>query len=387
MGFWRKLFGRKENEVALEVTLPNPNTNNEYKFYKFVEKTPVYMLEKVLLKIKQENILIKPQYENAINQKIKTGKFNNPHTLESYFGNKFDYIGIDFETANNDRISACALGLAFVKDNVIVDEIFHYICPPVGTKFLQRNIDMHGISSEITQDASTFEELWKFSLKELFNNNLLVLHNASMDASILKNLFDYYQITDYHIVYVCTMKLAKKLDYPCKLIDLCEHWGIEIKHHHDPMCDALACVQIAAELFEHVDCIDEFKDEIVFKSDSLVSKTQTFSSSNIDNRIERKYLFPKKYMDELTKDFFWHKKVVMTGSFERYPIRNELAKIFWEFGADVDTRVSDKTNILVLGQGYGYKKFEQAQANIKNGCNTVIYDEKQLLELLSKFNK
>jgi DNA polymerase-3 subunit epsilon len=112
-------------------------------FYDFIEKTPSYILEPWLIKAKQIGYKVKYQYETAIKQKVKTNEFKNPHKFPEYFNNKFDYIAIDFETANNSRLSACAIGLSFVKNNVIVYSTKYFIKPPKGEMFLQSHTNIH----------------------------------------------------------------------------------------------------------------------------------------------------------------------------------------------------------------------------------------------------
>jgi DNA polymerase-3 subunit epsilon len=91
---------KPKNQIEMEVSGINPETNNEFLFYNFIENTPNYILEPWLKKAKQVGYKVKPQYEQAILQKLKFNQFKNPHTFPEYFENKFDFIAIDFETAN-----------------------------------------------------------------------------------------------------------------------------------------------------------------------------------------------------------------------------------------------------------------------------------------------
>lgn len=382
--FFKNIFGQKKKTTRMSIQMPNPNTDNEYKFYKYIEKSSAHILEGVLNEIRNKKLPIKPQYEKAILQKIETGSFKNPHTQTSYFNNKFDFVGIDFETANYDRVSACALGIAFVKNETIVDEDFYYIKPPKGTKFMKRHVAIHGITEKDIKYAPSFGELWN-SLKDIFNNNLIVLHNASMDASILKQLFELYQIEDHNVTYLCTMNLAKHLGYPAKLIELCDKFNIKIEEHHNPQFDAIACVKIASELIPQVTILDEFKVSISTKQpiNNQGDNRRTVNNNTFaNNPIDRKYLYPKKCIDERTIEYFFRKKIVITGVFEQFPVRNDLAKLLWELGADIDSKVTERTNILALGHEYGYKKFEEAQKNIDNGCDTCILNEEELLKFI-----
>ena len=43
-----------------------------------------------------------------------------------------NFVAIDFETANNYRNSACAVGIVTVTDNVITDEYYTLIQPPLN---------------------------------------------------------------------------------------------------------------------------------------------------------------------------------------------------------------------------------------------------------------
>lgn len=119
--FKKKKENKVETENQMEVSISgvNPQTENEFKFYNFVEMTFAPHLEKWYQQAKLNNVVFKSQYEQAIKQKIKSGEFKNPHSFPEYFGSKFDYISIDFETANKNRISACALGLVFIKNDRI----------------------------------------------------------------------------------------------------------------------------------------------------------------------------------------------------------------------------------------------------------------------------
>ena len=80
---------------------------------------------------------------------------------------------------------------------------------------------------------------------------------------------------------------------------------------------------------------------------------------------------------------FYKKKVVISGTYENWPDRNDLASIIKSMGADIDTNVTVKTNILIAGAGVGPKKLEKMQANIDAGKDAVIYNEIDIIHILS----
>ena len=56
---------------------------------------------------------------------------------------KYDFVSIDFETANSRYDSACSIGLAAVRDMAVVDTFYSLI--NYDGNFLPANISIHGI--------------------------------------------------------------------------------------------------------------------------------------------------------------------------------------------------------------------------------------------------
>jgi len=79
-----------------------------------------------------------------------------------------------------------------------------------------------------------------------------------------------------------------------------------------------------------------------------------------EKKLEKKYLYPKKDLEDKSNHFYG-KKVVITGDFENYPDRNQIAKMLWEVGADVDTGVGKNTQILIYGNNPGPSKMMLAE--------------------------
>ncbi len=251
-----------QNTIQMNVAGINPETENEFLFYDFVEKTPNYILEPWLKNAKEVGYQIKPNYDLAIIEKLNKQYFKNPYSFPEYFDNSFEYIAIDFETANNNRISACAIGLTFVKNNTIVFSKKYFINPPETERFKKFHTGIHGIVKDDVANSMSFGELWNYEFSKYFNNNLIVFHNASMELAILKNLFKYYSIEPYNISYLDTMLLAGKLGYSTRLVDLANKFNIEIKNHHDPESDSEMCALIFGELTDRCTNYREYIKQI-----------------------------------------------------------------------------------------------------------------------------
>lgn len=79
-----------------------------------------------------------------------------------------------------------------------------------------------------------------------------------------------------------------------------------------------------------------------------------------DKKIERQYLYPKKDLVDRSH-YFYGKKVVITGDYNSFSNRNEMAKLLWEVGADVDTGIGKYTEVLIVGDYPGNSKIVQAE--------------------------
>lgn len=99
----------------------------------------------------------------------------------------------------------------------------------------------------------------------------------------------------------------------------------------------------------------ESKNSSKRKSENQSSYTQEDIISFSEKTFDKKYLYPKKDLEDKSH-FFYGKKVVITGDFIHFEDRNEIAKLLWEVGADVDTGMGKNTEVLVVGNNPGPSK-------------------------------
>ena len=117
-----------------------------------------------------------------------------------------DWAAIDFETANADRASACALGLVVVQETQIVKHR-SWLIRPSKMCFDLNNVMIHGITAEHVADKPTFAELWDEVHSEI-QGMPLVAHNASFDISVLRHTLDDYRIPYPELDYYCTRAIS-----------------------------------------------------------------------------------------------------------------------------------------------------------------------------------
>lgn len=119
-----------------------------------------------------------------------------------------NFVAIDFETANEQRNSACELGICVVRDGQVVESKAWLIRPP-ELRFNSFNTYLHGISAREVADKPEFDALWP-ELRPYLSNQLVLAHNAGFDMSVLRSLMDYYAIPYPDLNYSCSLLMAKK---------------------------------------------------------------------------------------------------------------------------------------------------------------------------------
>ncbi len=152
------------------------------------------------------------------------------------------FAAIDFETANNYRDSACAVGLVIVSDGIIVQRMFTLIRPP--TSFFQFTY-IHGITWEDVENEGSFGEIWPNIFDGIKHVDFLVAHNASFDKGVLNACCSSHGILMPKQNFHCTVQIARKSwnIFPTKLPNVCNYLDIEL-NHHEALSDAEACARI-----------------------------------------------------------------------------------------------------------------------------------------------
>jgi DNA polymerase III subunit epsilon len=154
------------------------------------------------------------------------------------------FTAIDFETANADRGSVCAVGLVMVEDGEVVGRLRQLIRPD-PFDFAPFNVSIHGISAADVIDAPTFSEFWPSLWPRVAGP--LVAHNAAFDMSVLRRALDQSGVQYPETDYFCTWVIAKLVwpEYPTyALAHIARGIGISFSHH-DAEEDARACALIA----------------------------------------------------------------------------------------------------------------------------------------------
>lgn len=156
-----------------------------------------------------------------------------------------DFVVIDFETANPQRVSACAIGYTIVENMEIVQCDGSLIKPVGGHAAFQTKI--HGITESDTANEGDFGQIYA-AVSHLFE--MPIVGHSLFDKQVLNALSEYFDL-GIHFDYVDSVAVAKQKlpelkNY--KLKTLVKHFGLPKYKHHDAVEDARACALVFLRL-------------------------------------------------------------------------------------------------------------------------------------------
>lgn len=287
-----------------------------------------------------------------------------------------DYVAIDFEIAMSKNQMPCQIGLAVVKDGLITEQISRYIQPPEN-KYSLYCTRVHGITPDMTKDAPLFPQVWA-EIKQYFDGSFVVAHNASFDMTVLAKALEYYNLGAPEITgYACTCEIFDK----AKLTEVCAAYDIAVDCHHDALCDAVCCAKVYTEYAQGHAPLHEI---VKTPSETKAKKTPVFDESELSgHKALRGDVLKKDLSNADPSNPFYDKKVVITGVFSMD--REDMAQWLKRMGADIDTAISKKTQIVLVGEKAGPKKLEKIAQLQEAGSEIKVYHEDFILQTMEQY--
>ncbi len=250
--------------TRIEVSLPDPEKANDFKFYKYVQWEPVYKLEPTYKEMKKRGMKIKPEFERAIQTKIKSGEFKNPLDFKDYFGTSFDLIGVQFLKGTDNLLSAFQIGICFIKNGKVADTDTYDFRPPeriVETKRFQKTLELFDYEQEWIE-SNSFKDIWEiFELRDFLNTNLIVVWDE--EAEILEKILKNSRIKDYNISVLKIREVAQANNLPDLIDSLLEHFNSDLSLKDDM---SLIVSDLAVELKDSGIDIDNYVKTISSKT-------------------------------------------------------------------------------------------------------------------------
>lgn len=305
---------------------------------------------------------------------------------------RFDFVAIDFETANRQPNSACSIGIVAVKNGEIVDS-FYSLINPKHSNFNSYNVSIHGITPVMVSDSPTLADLLPVLKRFISPHIPIFAHNAKFDSEVFQASAG-VDLSD--LSFADTIDIAKMYGLKhYKLNECADFFGIDCGHHHNALDDALTCAQIALMAERDSKCASmwEFLAKYGFVYEAPEFKEKP---NELKEKESRSFYEKVKITDiQATKDNIdpsnplFGKLIVFTGSLS-IP-RPEAMQIAVNCGAILKSAVSRKVDYLVVGSqdislvgddGLSTKE-EKAYELIEKGFPIKIIREEEFLKLAS----
>lgn len=310
--------------------------------------------------------------------------------------NNYDFVTIDFETANNNNNSACALGLCMVKGIEIVDKQYYLIKPPTE-HFRHEQTEIHGLTYEDVQNQPSFDCVWN-NIQNLFNGEAIIIaHNAQFDMSVLYETLKYYNIILPEFSYIDSISIARYVftAESNSLENCAKASGVSIENHHNALSDAYTVASIVIE------CVKGKANKsligLLNRCPKLHRKVHSFSELKPSSKF-RYGKFDNLKISEFvasTTEFntnhpLYGKNCVVTGQFSSLSRKEAMQKLV-DIGANIKSAVSSKTDYLFVGtqdkslvgeDGMSTKE-EKAYKLKEQGQDIEILKEEEFITLLN----
>lgn len=300
------------------------------------------------------------------------------------------FVAIDFETANQERCSPCAIGVAVVEDNKIINHFEHLIRPHDDYYYFDSfNSDIHNITEEMVEDAPEFDSVIR-EIEPFLNDNVVVAHNMLFDCSVLWQTLKLYNLPQPECKTLCSYNISK-IAFPellsFNLNSVCPALGIELEHHR-ASSDALASAQIIL-------CAGRLAAEKIKAarySYGYISKKGHWSPQYrvnfIDGKSEEEWA--TDIASNVNNEELGGHSFVFTGTLKS--MKRELAQKIVELaGGKASENVNKHTDYLVMGDqdfsrftdGEKSNKTKKAEALKAKGHRIEIISEADFLRMIN----
>jgi DNA polymerase III subunit epsilon len=305
-----------------------------------------------------------------------------------------DFVAIDFETANEKRDSACAIGVTVIQDGIITDS-FSRLIRPKELRFSERNTAIHGISVKSVESARTLDEIWP-EILPVIDNQFVFAHNAPFDMSVLRHSLASVAIPVPPLSYFCSCKLARcvwpKL-FSHTLSFLAPSFGIKLQHH-EPESDSRACAEIVLKAMLEIgaETLSEIFEERNLQPGKLNSATEWTPDSAPAWHRSREYsdVELKADFDPTTHEFYG-KNILITGTLIGFASKDEAFGVIKQLGGKPMKNFAQTIDYLICGEqdltrlANGQKestKLRETKKLVESGHNVRIISESDFIELL-----
>lgn len=248
------------------------------------------------------------------------------------------YVVLDLETTGLspswDRI--IEIGALKVKDGCVIDKYQTLIYP-------EREIDsfieqLTGITNEMLSDAPLIQDVLP-AVDKFIGDSVIVGHNTHFDVNFLHEDYLWHLHKPFSNNFVDNIRIARKV-FP------------ELEHHR--LSDVVEALHIESTGFHRAfsdcdytfQCYEQMKQIVIEKMDGIENFKKLFKKKSYKG-LDLKTLVAET--DSFDEDHpLFGKVCVFTGTLQKYT-RKEAAQIVVNFGGLCENRITQKTNLLIMG--------------------------------------
>ena len=178
---------------------------------------------------------------------------------------KIKVIYFDTETTGLNCFSCRVIELAMLvyEDGEIIEEYDHFI--DIGEKLDSKITRLTGITDDMLDEEGIYEDVIADDLKKwLTPGTLMVAHNCQFDLSFIYNLLRRHFPGEAdgivkNVDWLDTLTVVKdRKEYPHKLIDAVEYYGIEKVNFHRAIDDTKALYNVTRALKNERNDLEEY---------------------------------------------------------------------------------------------------------------------------------
>jgi DNA polymerase III epsilon subunit-like protein len=260
-----------------------------------------------------------------------------------------DFCAIDFETANSERGSPCAVGLIRVEGGYEVAARRWLMRPPEPVEHFDAfNVRLHGIDASQVDGEPRFAERLPDILE--FGIGLpFVAHNAAFDMGVIREACRWSDLDEWPpLTYFCTLAVSRRTwpDLPSYSLP----WAVDaaggsLRDHHEPLSDARAAAEVLIASAKHFSA--RSVEDLADKANLLLGSMDGVEwSGSVARQVSQ--ASPGTNEDADPSHPFYDREVAFTGalfSMKRADAQAWVAVLGGQPGANV----TKTTNILVTG--------------------------------------
>lgn len=249
------------------------------------------------------------------------------------------FVALDFETANFDRASVCAVGTTTVIDGAVESTTSWYIEPPTGLDFT--NTYLHGIGPDDVDGAPT----WPETLQRLrtATNGLPLVTYSPFDKGVYSAANALTEVVDPQLTFLDALAVVRHhCDLPSHRLPLVvEHFALPKFDHHEAGADSLACALIILRIAQErqIESVEELWDAV---------PSRPKHSARSKRQYQRKADLPQPATEADPAHPLFGEVVCFSGDLDSYT-RAEAQTLVASFGAVVSGNVTKKTTLVVMG--------------------------------------